>query len=330
MRIVYIGTSDIAVPALLALIEKGHEVAAVITQSDKGSGRGKNIRFSPVKDAALQNGILLLQPERIGEEEVLEKVRTMGPDLFVVASYAQKIPEEFITLAPYGCINIHPSLLPKYRGAAPLAGPILNGDEETGVSIMRIAEKLDSGNILAQEKIRLDPKETAQTLERKTAELGAGLLLSVIEGLEKGSVEEIEQKEEDATYIRQIAKEEGRIDFSEPAEVIERKIRAFIPWPSAYTTLEGKTFKIWAADVTAAKVPEDKRCPLHETCHPHGAGEEAILPGTVTYADKKTLIVKCGKGCLSLTEVQLEGKKRMTVEEFLRGRKIEKGFVFGE
>ena len=330
MRIVYIGTSEIAVPALLALIEAGHEICAVITQPDKESGRGKNIRFSPVKEAALDKGLCVLQPERIGAEEVFGQIRDLAPDLFVVASYGQKIPQAVMDLAPYGCINIHPSLLPKYRGAAPLVGPILNGDAETGVSIMRLVQQLDAGNILAQEAFALDPKETVETLEPKAAALGAKLLLSVVERLSEGSIEETAQKEEEATYIRQITKEEGRINFAEPATVIERKVRAYAPWPSAYTTLDQKTFKIWAADVTGSQVPEDKQCPMHGKCHPQGHGEGRILPGTVTYADKKTLIVKCGQECLSLQEVQLEGKKRMGIEEFLRGKKIEKGFVFGE
>lgn len=335
MRIVYIGTSDIAVPALLALIDAGYEIAAVITQPDRESGRGKNVHFSPVKEAALQKDLCILQPEKVGEEEIREQIKIISPDLFVVASYGQKIPQAIMDLAPYGCINIHPSLLPKYRGAAPLVGPILNGDAETGVSIMRLVQQLDAGNILAQETIPLDPKETVLTLEPKVAELGAKLLLSVIAGLENGSVNETAQKEEDATYIRQITKEEGRINFTDPAEQIERQIRAYAPWPSAYTSLEGKTFKIWAADVVGqaaeASEPgmETKLCPMHEKCHPDGYGK-TMLPGTVSFSGKKTLIVQCGKGCLSLKEVQLEGKKRMTIEEFLRGKKIEKGFVFGE
>ena len=314
MKIVYIGTSEIAVPALLALIEAGHEICAVVTQPDKGSGRGKNIRFSAVKEAALQQGLCVLQPEKIAAEEIFSQMQDLMPDLLVACSYGQKIPQEMMDLAPYGCINIHPSLLPKYRGAAPLVGPILNGDEGTGVSIMRLSQQLDAGNILAQASFALDPKETVLSLEPKLAELGAKLLLFVVEGLAKGTIEEIAQKEEDATYIRQITKEEGRIDFAEDAQVIERKIRAYAPWPSAYTSLDGKTFKIWAADV----IPVGQ------------SGDTAVLPGTVTYAGKKTLIVKCGKDCLSLQEVQLEGKKRMGIEEFLRGKKIETGFVFGE
>lgn len=311
MRIVYIGTSDLAVPALEALIEYGHKILAVITQPDRGSGRGKNIRFSPLKEAALQKDLLILQPEKIGGEDAKKQIKELDPDLFVVASYGQKIPQEVMMLAPYGCINIHPSLLPKYRGAAPLVGPILNGDEKTGVSIIRLSEQLDAGNILAQEEILLDPKETVPSLEPKVAALGASLLISVIERMENDSLEETEQKEAEATYIKQITKEEGKIDFTEPAAIIERKVRAYTPWPSAYTSLEGKTFKIWAADVAEYE------------------NEECSLPGEVLYVDKKTLLIQSGEGVLALKEVQMEGKKRMTIEEFLRGKKIEKGLRFG-
>ena len=311
MRIVFIGTSDLAVSALDALSENGHEILTVVTQPDKESGRGKTIRFSPVKEEAMKKGLPILQPERVGKEEVRKQLQELKPDLFVVASYGQKIPQDIMDLAPFGCINIHPSLLPKYRGAAPLVGPILNGDARTGVSIMRLAEQLDAGNILAQETIILDPKETVTSLEPKLADLGARLLLSVIERMKMGSLEETKQNEEEATYIKQITKEEGRIDFSDPAEVIERKVRAYAPWPSAYTSLDHKTFKIWAADVADYK------------------NEEEAQPGTVIFVDKKNLIVQCGEGAVSLKEVQIEGKKRMTIEEFLRGKKIETGLRLG-
>ncbi|MBO4834699.1 MAG: methionyl-tRNA formyltransferase [Lachnospiraceae bacterium] len=309
MRVIYLGTSDIAVPGLEALIHSKQEVVAVVTQPDKISGRGKNIRFSPVKEAALAAGLPVLQPERIKEEAVQNELKERNPDLFVVTAYSQKIPDEVIQIAPYGCINIHPSLLPKYRGAAPLIGAILNGEEVTGVTIMRIAAELDAGNILAQEKLVIEPDDTLRTLEPKAAELGARMLLEVIEQMEQGTLSETEQDPAEATYMKTISKEAGKIDFSQPAKQIRCQIRAFDPWPSAYTSLEGKTFKFWAADVVE--------------------NTEDIEPGTVVYADKKTLVVKCGEDALSLREVQMEGKKRMSVEEFLRGKKVEAGFHFG-
>ena len=309
MRIIYLGTSDIAVPALQALIQSDQEVVAVVTQPDKSSGRGKNIRFSPVKEAALAASLPILQPERIKEEQVQSQLKELSPDLLVVTAYSQKIPDEVIAIAPYGCINIHPSLLPKYRGAAPLIGAILNGEEKTGVTIMRIAAELDAGNILAQEELLIDPDDTLRTLEPKAAELGARMLLDVIRQMENGTLKETPQDPESATYMKTISKEAGKIDFSQPAKQIQCQIRAFDPWPSAYTSLEGKTFKFWAADVVE--------------------NTEEIEPGTVVYVDKKTLIVKCGKDALSLREVQMEGKKRMSTEEFLRGKKVEAGFCFG-
>lgn len=309
MRIIYLGTSDIAVPALQALIQSDQEVVAVVTQPDKSSGRGKNIRFSPVKEAALAASLPILQPERIKEEQVQSQLKELSPDLLVVTAYSQKIPDEVIAIAPYGCINIHPSLLPKYRGAAPLIGAILNGEEKTGVTIMRIAAELDAGNILAQEELLIDPDDTLRTLEPKAAELGARMLLDVIRQMENGTLKETPQDPESATYMKTISKEAGKIDFSQPAKQIQCQIRAFDPWPSAYTSLEGKTFKFWAADVVE--------------------NTEEIEPGTVVYVDKKTLIVKCGKDALSLREVQMEGKKRMSTEEFLRGKKVEAGSCFG-
>ena len=309
MRIIYLGTSDIAVPALQALIQSDQEVVAVVTQPDKSSGRGKNIRFSPVKEAALAASLPILQPERIKEEQVQSQLKELSPDLLVVTAYSQKIPDEVIAIAPYGCINIHPSLLPKYRGAAPLIGAILNGEEKTGVTIMRIAAELDAGNILAQEELMIDPDDTLRTLEPKAAELGARMLLDVIRQMENGTLKETPQDPESATYMKTISKEAGKIDFSQPAKQIQCQIRAFDPWPSAYTSLEGKTFKFWAADVVE--------------------NTEEIEPGTVVYVDKKTLIVKCGKDALSLREVQMEGKKRMSTEEFLRGKKVEAGSCFG-
>ena len=310
MRIIYLGTSDIAVPALKALIDSAQEVAAVVTQPDKISGRGKSIRFSPVKEAALAAALPILQPEQIKEESVRNELAKLSPDLFVVTAYSQTSPDEVIHIAPYGCINIHPSLLPKYRGAAPLIGAILNGEEKTGVTIMRIAAELDAGNILAQQELPIEPDDTLRTLEPKAAELGAKMLLEVITQMEQGTLTETEQDPAAATYMRTISKEAGKINFSQPAKQIRCQIRAFDPWPSAYTSLDGKTFKFWAADVVE--------------------NTEDAEPGTVVYVDKKTLVVKCGTDALSLREVQMEGKKRMTIEEFLRGKKVETGFRFGE
>ncbi len=334
MNIIFIGTSDIAVPSLEALIQSEHNILAVVTQPDRGSGRGRSVKFSPVKETAVNAGIPVLQPEKIGEEAVLDELEGLKPELFIVISYAQKLPKRLLEMAKYGCINVHPSLLPKYRGAGPLIGPILNGDDVTGVTIMEMAEQLDAGDILAQEEMALDPKETVATLEVKAAEKGAEMLLKVIDGLAAGTIVPQPQNEEEHSYVKQISKEEGRIDFSKSAAEIERMIRALNPWPTAYTYFEGKTFKLWDADVIAEAEQKENTgvtCPHAKECH----GEDGSLrreekPGTVIFSGKNLLIVKCGEGCLSLKEVQMEGKKRMAMADFLRGKKIETGTVFGE
>ena len=318
MKVIFMGTPLLAAAALKKLIESRHEVVAVVTKPDKASGRGMSVRYSPVKQTALEAGLPILQPESVKTKEALDELESFGADLFVVAAYAQLIPQRLLDMAHYGCINIHPSLLPKYRGAAPMRGPILSGDPETGVTIMKLSAELDAGDILLQEKIELDPKETVRSLTPKVTALGAVMLIRVIDMLEKGEVTPVPQDDSNFTYIRQMDKEDGRIRFNEMSAVeIERMIRACDPWPSAFTKLSGKTFKIWNADV------------LSEGDAPEGCLKDAA-PGSVVYTDKKTLIVQCKEGFLSLKEVQMEGKKRMGIEEFLRGRKLEVGFVFGE
>lgn len=332
MRIIFLGTPQIAVPSLKKLIDN-EEVIAVITQPDKASGRGKNIVFSPVKQTALDFGIEVFQPEYINDDSFIDRLESLNPELIVVVAYAQKLPKRLLEMAKFGCINVHPSLLPKYRGATPIMGPILNGDEISGVTIMKMSEGLDAGDILLQEEMILDPKETVSSLEEKAAEKGAEMLLKVIDGFRKGTVSATPQDESKHSYVKQITKEAGRIDFSKSAAYIERLIRACNPWPSAFTTLDGKTFKIWDADVinVAEHRPSgEKECPNKEKCHgADGSKMKDVLPGSVTFVGKKTLIIKCGEGCLDVKEVQIEGKKRMTIEEFLRGRKIEQGYNFG-
>jgi len=333
MRIIFIGTPQIAVPSLITLIES-EEVVAVITQPDKASGRGKNIVFSPVKQVALENSIQVLQPESVKDDVFLDELESLNPDLIVVVAYAQKLSNRLLNMAKYGCINVHPSLLPKYRGATPIMGPILNGDKVTGVTIMEMAEGLDCGDILLQEEMTINPKETVASLEERAAEMGAQMLLKVIDGFQKGTITKTPQEESNSSYVKQITKEAGRIDFNNSAALIERLIRACTPWPSAYTTLDGKTFKIWDADVIESAEHEKKEgaeCPNKEKCHgTDGTMMRNTEPGTVTFVGKKTLIIKCKEGCLDVKEVQMEGKKRMTIEEFLRGRKIDQGYCFGK
>lgn len=316
MKIVFMGTPEIAVPCLEKLIESRHEVILVITQPDQKSGRGMNVRFSPVKETAIRCGIPFLQPENISDPSVLDQLQKLQADICAVAAYAQKIPDRLLNMPPYGCINMHPSLLPKYRGSGPLRGPILNGDSQSGVTIMRLVSAWDAGDILMQKAFELNPRETSLTLEHKSAQLGAELMLQTIDGLETGKVIPVPQDESKATYLKQIRKEDGRIDFSQSASQIERQIRACTPWPSAFTTLEGRTFKIWDADVIDML--------------PDGIGEEeGLLPGSVVWADKKGFLIRTGEGCLKPLTVQLEGKRKMPVQDFLQGAKLKQGVRFG-
>ena len=324
MDIVCMGTPEIAVPSLDSLINSSHRVLAVITQPDQKSGRGMNVRFSPVKETALAHGITCYQPERIGDPEFMDLLESLGAELFVVAAYAQKIPDRILTMPPYGCINMHPSLLPKYRGSGPLRGPILNGDKESGVTIMQVTSEWDAGDILMQSSFELDPKETSETLHDKCAMLGAQLMLQTVDGLEKGTVTAMPQDASKATYLKQIKKEEGIIDFHKSAVQIERQIRACIPWPSAFTTLNGKTFKIWEADAV------DKLGDLPGMmAEPDESEVSKALPGTIIYLGKQGFLIKTGNGYLMPTSVQLEGKKRMSAQDFMRGHKLETGVIFG-
>lgn len=310
MRIIFLGTSNISLPSLKALIGSEHEVLAVITQPDKESGRGRKISFSPVKEESLKNGIRIFQPQKVGAPEILEALSDLAPDLFVLVSFAQMIPEALCDIAPYGCINLHPSLLPKYRGAGPIRGPILNGDKTGGVTIMQISPKMDAGDILLQKEIPLDPKETLRTYEEKAANIGAQLMLEAVDKIADGTVTYTPQDNEKATYLKKISKEDGLIDFSKPAVQIERQIRACDPWPSAFTYLNGKMFKFWSADVIGGKSPYPAGCAVN--------------------VDKKGFCVQTGDGLLRLLTVQLEGKRKMSCEEFLRGYKIEEGMYLGK
>ena len=310
MKIIFLGTSNISLPSLKALTGSEHEVLAVITQPDKESGRGRKLSFSPVKEEALKNGIRIFQPKKVGAPEILDELSALSPDLFVLVSFAQMIPEALCDIAPYGCINLHPSLLPKYRGAGPIRGPILNGDKTGGVTIMQISPEMDAGDILLQKEIPLDPKETLKTYEEKAARIGAQLMLEAIGKIADGTVTYTPQDHEKATYLKKISKEDGLIDFSKPAVRIERQIRACDPWPSAFTYLNGKMFKFWSADV----IP----------------GKSGFPAGCVVNVDKKGFCVQTGDGILKPLTVQLEGKRKMSCEEFLRGYKIEEGMCLGK
>ena len=300
MKVIFMGTPDFAVGTLKALHEAGHEVTLVVSQPDKPKGRKQELSPTPVKAAAEQLGLPVYQPSKIRAEESIEYLRNVEADVIVVAAFGQIIPKAILEMKKYGCINVHASLLPRYRGAAPIQWAVINGEKESGVTIMQMDEGLDTGDMLAKTEVPLEPDETGGSLFDKLSRAGAELLIRTLPALEQGTLTPEKQPLESPTaYARMIRKEDGRIDWNLEAEAIERRIRGLNPWPSAYTELTGKILKIWRAEV----LPK----------------ESGQTPGTVTEAGKGGFCVQTGKGVLRLFEVQLEGKKRMDAQAFLRG-----------
>lgn len=319
MKIVFMGTPDFAVGALEAIIQAGHQVTAVVTQPDKPKGRGKEMQITPVKACALQYDIPVFQPVKIKTQEAVEQLRTYEADIFVVAAFGQILSEEILNMPKYGCVNIHASLLPKYRGAGPIQWVILDGEKETGVTIMQMDKGLDTGDMLLSCKVSIDEKETGDSLHDKLAQAGADLIVEALPKIEAGELTPVKQKDEDSCYARMLQKSMGQIDWSKETAQIERLVRGLNSWPSAYTSYHGKTLKIWASDVSD-EVGE-KRCLSAEAEQP--------VPGTVIDVDKDAFYVKTGNGSLKITEVQLEGKKRMPVKDFLLGYQVKTGELLG-
>ena len=310
MKLVYMGTPDYAVAPLKALYDAGFEISAVVTQPDKPVGRGRKIQECPVKLLAKELGLPVFQPERIKRPEAVEELRKFEADIFVVAAFGQILSREILMMPRLGCVNIHASLLPKYRGASPIQSAVLNGDEYSGVTIMQMDEGIDTGDILFQKSIRLDENETGGSLFDRLAELGAELIVEALPAIEKGDISPVRQDAEAASHTKMISKEEGKICFGRDSISVERQIRAMNPWPSAYTSLNGKQLKIWAA----------KAC-----------DEKNDAPsGTVLYVDKDSFTVSCGGSALRILELQLEGKKRMGAGDFLRGVSINPGDRLGQ
>ena len=314
MRVVFMGTPDFAVGTLEALIAEGHEIRAVVTQPDKPKGRGKTLMPTPVKEVALKHEIPVLQPVKVREPEFVEQLRTMEPDVIVVAAFGQIISRDLLELPKYGCINVHASLLPAYRGAAPIQWAVINGDRESGVTIMRMNEGLDTGDMIDKVVVPLAEDETGGSLFEKLSHAGARLCVKVLEDLESGRAVCTPQPEESTTaYAAMITKKMGEICWQRPAKEIEQLIRGLNPWPSAYTYLDNKSLKLWKATVEKAE---------EET--------ENAVPGQVIRADKNGLCICTGDGILNVLELQLEGKKRMETAAFLRGYSIEVGSVLGK
>lgn len=321
MRVIFMGTPDFSVGTLEAILAAGHEVAAVVTQPDKPKGRGGAVSMSPVKEAALKHGLTVLQPQRARDEAFIEELRAYRAEVIVVVAFGQILPAEIIHMPQYGCINVHASLLPKYRGAAPIQWAVIDGCEYSGVTTMQMDEGLDTGDILLVEKVKLAEKETGGSLFDRLSEVGAQLLVKTLKAAEEGTLQPVKQTQEDSSYVKMISKSFGELDFSKSAVQLERLIRGLNPWPSAFTHFGGKILKIWDADVytkqqAAAEFPD---------C---AADFERAVPGSVAAVTAHTFFIQCTEGLLKVNELQLEGKKRMTADAFLRGSKLEPGMFF--
>lgn len=327
MRIVFMGTPDFAVPALRTLAESDkHKVTLVVTQPDRPKGRSGKPAPSDVKTCALEYGIPVFQPAKIREKEAAERLAAEQADIFVVAAFGQILPKEILEMPRYGCVNIHGSLLPKYRGAAPIQWAVLNGEKEAGNTIMQMNEGLDTGDILTQESVLLDEKETAGSLYEKLSKMGGPLLLKTLDLLEEGAVTPIPQDDAQSCYAKMLRKEMGEIDWNQSAESIGRLVRGLNPWPSAYTHWNGKLLKIWMA----APVSKEDPAALDGSRTDRLKDAPEVKPGTVVSAAKDCLWIQTGDGLLALEDLQLEGKKRMPAAAFLMGCRLQPGDVLGD
>lgn len=305
MKIVFMGTPDFAAGALEALIKAGHEITAVVTQPDKPKGRSGQLQFPPVKECANKYNIPVMQPKRIKTPEAIEELKKYEADVFVVAAFGQILSQEILDMPKYGSLNIHASLLPKYRGASPIQSVILEGEAETGITIMQMDAGIDTGDMLYTLSIGIEPKDTFETLHDKLMLLGGEAIVEALELLEEGALVPQKQDESQSTHVKMISKEMGNIDFKKSAAEIDRLVRGLNPWPSAFTFYKGKQMKIWDVDVLT--------------------GEANALPGMVTEVTKNEIKVACGQGTVAIKELQLEGKKRMSAHDFLLGVKVVPG-----
>ena len=309
MRIVFIGTGEIGVPTLEALLKSEHDVVGVVTQPDKPVGRTQQIEPPPIKKAQMDNApnanpartgralsLPILQPAKIRDPQAIEQIRALVPDVIVVMAYAQILPRNVLEIPKIACLNLHASVLPRWRGAAPVQAAVAAGDRETGITVMYMDEGLDTGDILLRRKIDILPTDTGGSLHDRLAQIAPEALLESLQMLEKNSAPRIPQDNAHGTYAAKLKREDGKIDWSEPAEVIERKIRAFNPWPGAFMQINNRNLKIFSASVV----------------------DLSGRPGEILRSEKE-LVIAAGKGALSLGEVQMEGKKRMSAREFLRG-----------
>ena len=308
MKVIFMGTPDFAVGTLEALIEAGHEVGLAVTQPDKPKGRGKEMQYTPVKECALKHDIPVFQPIRVREAECIEELRKYNADIMVVVAFGQILPKEILEMCTYGCVNVHASLLPKYRGSAPIQWAIIDGEEVTGVTTMQMDEGLDTGDMLLKTEIPVEPKETGGSLFDKLAQAGAELCVETLEALQNGTVTPIPQGETTTAYAKMLDKQLGDINWNKTAVEIERLIRGLTPWPSAYTNWNEKVMKIWDAEVSDIDVEM-----------------EDAKPGTIVKVEKDAFYVQTGDGLLKVCELQIPGKKRMDAGAFLRGYQVKVG-----
>ncbi len=304
MRILFMGTPDFAVASLEALVAAGHDICGVFTQPDRPVGRHQNqFQAPPVKECAQKYDIPVFQPTKLRDGTALEQIRQLVPELIVVAAYGRILPQDILDAPPMGCINVHSSLLPKYRGAAPINWAILNGDRETGVTIMHMAADLDSGDIIAQVRTPIGESETASELTARLAQLGGTLLRETVEQIQSGTASRTVQNEEEVTLAPMLGKELSPMDFTKPAQALHNQVRGLFPWPAAITEVAGV------------------RCKVFSSCAEAGTGR----PGTVLEAGKQGILVACGQGALRILELQPDGKKAMPATAFLQGHPLTVG-----
>src|SRR5437016_3920586 len=312
LRILFMGSADLSCVTLLALIESpAYKVLAVVTQPDRPKGRQLKLHPSPVKEVALRANLPVLQPERARNPDFVQELRRAEADLIVVAAFGQILPKDILDLPRFGCLNLHTSLLPKYRGAAPIQWAILNGESETGITIMKMDPGLDTGDILTQEKTAISPHDNSQTLHQRLAEMGAQLLLRTIPDYVAGKIRPHPQPADGVTYAPKIKKQDGHLDWTQPARVLWNRVRGLVPWPGAFTylpvQLQPHLLKIWQAEVVETSGP----------------------PGEVLLADKTGIVIGCGRDALRILTLQLEGGRRLTAQAFLAGHPLKPGQKLG-
>ncbi len=324
MKIVFMGTPEFAAASLEALIRAGHEITAVVTQPDKPKGRGRQMQFPPVKECAVRHGIRVLQPVKIKAPEAVEELRQIEADIFVVAAFGQILSSEILHMPRFGCVNIHASLLPKYRGAAPIQWAILNGETQTGVTIMQMDEGLDTGDMLTKVAVPITDRDTGDSLHDKLMEAGAKLIVDTLPLIEQGKVTPEKQNDAESCYASRLSKELGRIDWSKSAGELARLVRGLNSWPGSYTTFRDKILKIWEAEADGAQADDTHSAGFDEK-EPASDRQNETTAGTVVEVTKEVIKVQTGEGLLVVKSVQPEGKKRMQVKDYLLGYQIKTG-----